>query len=462
LDFFLELRDALDKARESTQAARAGGKGATSLEEARRLCRGLYESCACLTIHGEFKEMLTGSKKTLKAVQDLLSAQDLTEDPQLAFLYSSIIYNLCRSREDKVRPKKNEFPFNELDDDDLNAIEEFYEKMPAESRPVKNGEVDPGSKELAEQLRAWCVQQRSEVQQQADASAAPSVVAHLGKCALGGSARVKNIVAFAIKFLCVEKSHRRFVVSGGGIRVLLGLVDLEEELARDAARQTLAQICIVTNPALLQYSEQLDSVRPLVQLLEHRHELLQFEGAMGLTNLLTVSEELRSRALQADVWRACRDLLFSDNEMVQRAGLEAMCNLTMAPEVLERFATGRGELEIKVFIGFCHAEDRSACMAAAGALAMLATCDEVVKHIVASDNFDELLKALLESEDADIQHRVVAAVCSICEAEDCPPEANSRCRAVLRTRRTKGFMSREGAALACAILDEGAVSAGGA
>merc|ERR1712110_528193 len=115
-----------------------------------------------------------------------------------------------------------------------------------------------------------------------------------------------------IKHLCEEQTHRRFVVANGGIRTLLGLVDLEEEVARDAARQALAQILIVTDPSFLQYSEQLDCVRPLVQMLEHQHELMQFEAAMGLTNLLVVSDELRTRAIQADGWRICRDLLFSE------------------------------------------------------------------------------------------------------------------------------------------------------
>merc|ERR1719221_383519 len=160
------------------------------------------------------------------------------------------------------------------------------------------------------------------------------------------------------------QEHRKFIVAFGGIRALLGLIDLEDELARDAARQSLAQILIVTNPTLLQYSEQLDSVRPLVQLLEHRHELFQFEAAMGLTNLLTVSDELRTRALQADGWRACRDLLFSENERVQRAGIEAMCNLTMAPEVLERFIEGKYDLDIKIFSGFCHSDDKATRIAA--------------------------------------------------------------------------------------------------
>jgi len=461
LDFLLELRDALERAREGASAARAGRQGAPRPEQTRSLCLGLYESCACLTIHGEFKESLLASKKTLQAMQDLLRPEELAEDPQLAFLYSSIVHNLCRSREDKIRPKKNEFPFNELEEDDLNAIEEFYDRMPAEARPVKNGEVDAGSKELAAQLRSWCALPRGGGGG-GGAAAGSDAVLRLGRCAASASLRARQLAALSLRLLCAEKAHRRYLVGSGAVRALLGLVDLEEEAARDAARQALAQLLIVTNPGLLPYSEQLDSVRPLVQLLEHRHELLQFEGAMALTNLLTLSEELRSRALQADAWRACRDLLFSENELVQRAGLEAMCNFTMAPEVLERFASGRAELEIKVFIGFCHATDQASCIAASGALAMLASEEEVAVRIAASENFADLLNGLNGVEDPGVEHRLVAAVCGVCEAQGCPPEAARKARSALVDRRRKGFASCDAAALARSLLDEGVVTAGGA
>lgn len=280
-------------------------------------------------------------------------------------------------------------------------------------------------------------------------------ISRLGKCAAHGSQRVKSLVAFVFKFLCIEQSHRRYVVSSNGIRTLLGLVDLEDEAARDAARQALAQVCITTNPAMMQYSEQLDCVRPLVQLLEHHHELLQFEGCMGLTNLLTANEELRSRAIQADAWRACRDLLFSDNALVQRAGIEAMCNLTMAPEILERFADGKADLEIKVFIGFCQSEDRSAASAAAGALAMLAACSDVAMKITASENFEHLFEALVDVKDPDVQHRLVCALAHLCAAEGCPLEAVAKIRGALKEGRERGFESPEAEKVAAhCLLDE--------
>merc|ERR1712048_611064 len=205
--------------------------------------------------------------------------------------------------------------------------------------------------ELANKYRDWCVKETLAGQKSS------LIVASLAKCPTVGSARAKNMTALTLKFLCAEQSHRRIIATSGGLRACLRLVDLEDDLARDAARQSLAQILIVTNPSLLQYSEQLDAVRPLIQLLEHRHELLQFEAAMGLTNLLSASDDLRSRALQAGAWSACRDLAFSENEQVQRAGLEAMCNLCMADEVVEKFATGKSSEDLKIFAAFAHSED---------------------------------------------------------------------------------------------------------
>ena len=59
----------------------------------------------------------------------------------------------------------------------------------------------------------------------------------------------------------------------------------------------MAKVLIITNPQFLQYKEQLDAVRPLVQSMAHKHELIQFESAMALTNLVSYSDELRSRAI---------------------------------------------------------------------------------------------------------------------------------------------------------------------
>jgi hypothetical protein len=442
MDFLLELRDAMDIAKEMNKSARTQGKNCPNIEEARRVVKSLYESCACLSIHGEWKEELfTKAKKTLKSMQDLASPDDLAEDAQLAFVYSSLCYNLCLSREDKVRPKKREFPFNELGEDDLNALEEFYEKMPPESRPAKNGELDSGSLEVATQIREWLPQNCN-------------VISNLAKCVVKGSDQVKGLVALVYKFLCLKPEYRKYMVSSGGIRALLSIVDVQDERARDAARQALAQILITTNPQLLSYKDQLDAVRPLVEALEHRHELIQFESAMALTNLLSVNDELRTRALQADGWRICRDLLFSDNEQVQRAGLEAMCNFVMCSDIVERFTTEKSDLDVKIFCAFCLSEDKPSQIAASGALAMLCQYDEVAARLAQHENFSNVLQLMAETDDPALQHRVASILSSVVEADGAPTGIREKCKSCIHEkRRSTGFSSQQADAIAKALLE---------
>lgn len=402
-----------------------------------------------------------GTKRTLKAMQDLVDGKDLSEDADLGFYFASLVYNLCSSREDKVRPKRKEYPFNELNDEDLNELEQLYEKLPEQSRPEKNGDIDAGSPQLAQQLRDWCLRDSPDAKcgarQAAGSSAHPNispVVGQLARCALGGSVRTKNIVALTMKRLATEQETRRYLVSSGAVRALLGLVDLVEEKARDAARQALAQICIVTNPSVFPYSEALDMVRPLVQLLEHTHELMQFEGAMALTNLLTLNEELRARAIQADGWRLTRDLLFSENEEVQRVGLEMMCNLTMSPEIVEKFMEGQCELESKVLLAFSLAENQRMQVAATGALAMLSMYEKVGGHLCAGENFGNLFTLCEESDDADVQHRLMTILCNVHDDAGASDEVRTRIRKAVRAKLDAyGFVSTKAAGMARQMLE---------
>jgi len=436
VDFMMELRFALEVAQ--SRAAAASSK--EEKRQARRLCSALYESFACLSIHGEFKEMLISSKKTLAALTALAKEEDLGEDGTLSFFFAMLIYNLCRSREDKTRKKTGNPMIDELGSDDLKALEEFYERMPAEARPQRNGEVDAGDKNLALKMQAWCLQR--------EGSAAAPVVLKLCRCIRGSSVHCQVLIAEALRLLCQDQNHRKFVAASHGIRSLL---DLEKEpKASEAARQALAQILISTNPASLQYQEQLDSVRPLLEMFSCSNELYQFEGAMALTNLLTSSEELRGRALQGGAWNLSKDLLFSDNEQVQCAGLEVMCNLTMSPEVVERFAEGHASVELQLLGAFCQSEELRTSTAASGALAMMAEYPEVAEKIANCEHCVNGLLKLLESQEDGLQHRAMVLACALAEAKDVGKMVVKKVKA----RYAEGFSSAAARGLAQDLLKD--------
>lgn len=224
-----------------------------------------------------------------------------------------------------------------------------------------------------------------------------------------------------MRLLCVAQENRKFVVTNGGVRTLLRLVDLKDEKPRNDARQALSQILIVTNPSLLPYQQALDAVRPLLQTLESYNELLQFEAAMALTNLASLGSEVRLRILQGEGWRLFRELLFSENKQVQRTGLEGMCNLTMEDKILERFVEKKMDLELKIFLAFCFLDedeaecDRGMTNAASGALAMLSEVPEIARLIGKHENFKYLPKLLnaAAGKDAALEHRAAAALVNV-------------------------------------------------
>jgi hypothetical protein len=133
------------------------------------------------------------------------------------------------------------------------------------------------------------------------------------------------------------------------------------ERAIDSARQALAHICIVTNPRLFAYQDLCNLVAPMLKLAKSNHELLQFEAGLAMTNLGS-AETGRSVLVAQNGWAAAQELLYADNERVQRAGLEVMCNLCCDEAVVERVAKhcetfekspGDAPTDIKLFLSFC-------------------------------------------------------------------------------------------------------------
>merc|ERR1740130_1506042 len=193
-------------------------------------------------------------------------------------------------------------------------------------------------------------------------------------------------------------------------------------------RQTLAQICITTDPSLILPDDQLRTIDAFLQLLQHPDEQVQLDGAMGLTNLLTVGDEVRSLALQPGAWNLCQERLFS----------ESQC-----------------DLELQVFTSFCAAPDHGTQVAATGALAMLARNPEVALRIASGARCQRLLEVYATAEDPDIQHRVVSCLTGLYQAPGLPSELHKLIRSALAEKLdNRGFASSEAEALASSVLEE--------
>jgi hypothetical protein len=243
--------------------------------------------------------------------------------------------------------------------------------------------------------------------------------------------------------------------SGEITNTLLDLADSADEALRLGIQQTLAQVCITADPALIAPDDQLRAVEHFVYLMKCCDDQLQLDGAMGLTNLLTTGDEVRSLALQAGAWGLCQELLFCQNEAIRRAATEAMCNFTAAPEVVEYFASGQGDLELQGFTSFCSTPDHGTQVAATGALAMLARYPDVAVRIAWNSRCQRLLDVLDTCEDPDIQHRMVSCLHGVYQAPELPPELRQCIHEAFRKMyNATGFVSSEAEALVHAVMDE--------
>mmetsp|Transcript_22086 Transcript_22086/g.50489 ORF Transcript_22086/g.50489 Transcript_22086/m.50489 type:complete len:685 (+) Transcript_22086:126-2180(+) len=403
VDFFEELCRAFLTTTRYLEAVRAGLPNAPLPTEVFALCTRLYEACVALTRHAVFKESLLESEGLLKAIQGLLSKDDLAEDHYLAFLYTIFLYNLCRSNEDIAGAEAG---------------------------------CDPGSASVAEGFRNWCVPRRS----------SSTVVLHLAQCALTGSTCVMCVVAFVLHFLCASEGRWPELAACGGVEVLLGLVNLEDKYARDAAREALAHLCVAARPDYLRSRVRVLAVTPLVEMLHDNRPEFVRDGARGLTQLLSAQGwEERSVALHAGAWQICCQLTTSTLLDLRRAATEALCNLSQAPEMIELFCNGGADHYVDTFFELTKTEDRDTRRAASGALAMLAQHPEAARHIARSPGFFKMkgLMELAESHGwAEIDHRCIAFYCGLCRATGVSRTARTKCYEALVARR-KAPMSVE-------------------
>jgi hypothetical protein len=120
--------------------------------------------------------------------------------------------------------------------------------------------------------------------------------------------------------------------------------------------------------------------------------------------------ELRERIVGAGGWRTLQMALACDNPLVQRAALECLSNLVAAEGVVERF-TEPEATDLKIFVGFCAAEDEKCQIAASGGLATLAEVPEVSAALIRSKGgLDAFVELAIVAEEPALLHRAAVAL----------------------------------------------------
>jgi myosin-1 len=214
---------------------------------------------------------------------------------------------------------------------------------------------------------------------------------------LTDSQGVHRNVARAFLSLTEDKDIRGLVLQAGGSKALQLIirhlpppppVSVKKAASKPPlpapleAIQALAKLSITSSP-LQVYGADVgpihDALRPLSLLVldSSANQLQQFEGAMALTNLASISPDFCSRIADLDGFlNKVELLLFEDHVLLRRAAMELICNLVAGSDkTFERYAGADGSSGIKsklhLVLAICDVEDIPTRLAASGTLATL-------------------------------------------------------------------------------------------
>ena len=209
-------------------------------------------------------------------------------------------------------------------------------------------------------------------------------------------------VAKSILGLAEDKENRGKLLQGGCSRALITIVrsflppvttpaNQVEEPVLDAI-QALAKFAITASPLHVFGPDQgstFDAIRPFSILLLHPSSSLlqQFEALMALTNLSSASPEASTRISRSEgLMNKAEFMLLDDNQLVQRASTELICNLIAgSDEVFDKYSgqeeTASSKSKLQILVALSDVEDSKTRLAASGALATVTSSPNACKAL---------------------------------------------------------------------------------
>ncbi|KAF8820987.1 tetratricopeptide repeat-containing protein, partial [Cardiosporidium cionae] len=173
----------------------------------------------------------------------------------------------------------------DLDEDQMEELQAIMKKLPLEARPKAEFHFDMGDKTTAMRLRssllmAGIVRQLFNALKNSRPNLPSPIAANIAAC---------------LRLFCENPKDRGLVVHQGGMTAMLMCADVLENKGPDLReiRQALAQLCISMNAELYSYEVIHALIPHLLEMLRDSYELFQFEAALGLTNLLSLNEDVQ-------------------------------------------------------------------------------------------------------------------------------------------------------------------------
>ncbi|TID21637.1 CRO1 protein [Venturia nashicola] len=236
--------------------------------------------------------------------------------------------------------------------------------------------------------------------------------------------------------LSKEQKHRSKMAQQGAIKLLQEIYDRttgastttsnvptinepSDEIAARTAAHTLSRILISVNPSHV-FSSTLpvtSAIRALIKLLtddpnaEQRNLLPTFESLLALTNIASTDDNARNTIIRL-TWAEIEDLVLSENQLVQRATVELICNLCASVTGVAKFidGTSAAKYRLHILLALTDSRDLQTRMASGGAINMIVEYEPGVEAVLNQEKGVKYLLDMCNDSDEGMKHRGLAAL----------------------------------------------------
>lgn len=339
---------------------------------------------ATLLAHQQaFKRLLLESRDLQATfLQPLKQFNPDVSDIDSTLWYKSLMYALIKSKADKPRIVAPQFKSAGLTFEEQSKLEESMAQNPNVAAAMGSGasaEEWSTSTDDANKILSWII--------------SDNLIQRL--------VRVK--AAEVVACICRVPEYRPLVVKNGGVSVITEKIaksdspELKEQL-----QVSLARLCMTSDPRIWKYPQVVELGRACFHLIAHAgYELYQFEAGFGLTNLLSLSEEVLEDlgSNEESIGKFFDLIVNSKNEQVQLVGTELVCNMCTSTHVVEKIAEGRYFEQLKIINFLIENASDKIQSAASGALAILSSNEELIPVIQRLTTDGDSVASRLSSEN---------------------------------------------------------------
>ncbi|CAD2106976.1 hypothetical protein YYG_00882 [Plasmodium vinckei petteri] len=441
--------------------------------------KDIIEMLFYLSLHIEFKKQLLEEKNNYILFFLIKAGEDINKkklDNTYKYIYCNTINNLILTREDeKLRRREiNKTNLANFDNEQIEALEQFYNKLPNTAGAKNDPLYDYGDSETSKKIISLLlfsekynmnINKNNTISTIANNKYKNGTIINTIYNFINNNFFTKNIaesICEIISKFVKDNSNIGTVLINNGLKALL--LCSKHITNKKNCSLALCEIFINTNPKLIHFYEAYDSLPLLIDQLNNDEELLIFKSLMAITNILTIDENVAIKAMNLNLWGKCFDTLSSENQYIRSASLECICNLCSQTHVHQYIYDKYQKIvkknennkeidfvEIQIIYAFTMEYDNyKAVFASTGALGMLSSDLRLPFYLVQTKSFNQVFTSFHKTDDQNILLRILTFFNNIILSENIPIDVIDK---IKKTVKEKTGLNEENTQIANLILN---------